>query len=435
MKQVISKILQSMLYWLAKLVLWRQQPEIIGITGSVGKTSTKTAIAAVLSNYYSVRMSSFNYNNELGVPLTIIGSKAGGKNPLRWLGVIMRGLVYGLLPLTYPKILILEMGADHPGDIKYLTQLAPARIGMVTCIGDQPAHLAFFKDVDQLAQEKLIMLKHLTKNNWAILNLDEPYVQDVVPKLKCRTLSFSLKAEPADLQALDIDYSVWPKTNTSHVVSGLRFKLRYQGNTVPCFVPNVVGLPAVYAAMFAIAVGLVYELNFVDMTKALQSYQAPPGRLCLISGINNTLILDDTYNASPAAMREALNVLAQLTTTGKKIACLGNMEELGSQSKRAHTLIGKRVAELKIDYLFTLGDKAESIAIAALDAGLPATAIAICKTPAELISKLTNILAPQDIVLMKGSQAMRLEKIAQALMEHPEQATKLLARQYGSWTK
>lgn len=429
----MKSILQIILYHIARLILKRHQPEIIGITGSVGKTSTKQAIMTVLASKYSVRTNPHNYNNELGVPLTIIGAQnTGGKNLLRWLVILLKGLGYAILPLSYPKILVLEMGADHPGDIKYLTRLAPAHIGIVTMISDQPVHLEHFKDVDQLAQEKNTMYKHLGKADWAIINLDEPYSVAVAPKLKAKMLSIAITNPVAELRAVEIDYSAQPGDT---VQAGLRFKLQYQGNTVPCFMPGVLGTAPVYAAMFAAAVGIIYDLNLVDISTALRKYQAPLGRMHLIAGKNKTLIIDDTYNSSPAAVREALTVLHNLPTTGKKLVCLGNMEELGAQSKRAHTLIGKKIGELQFDYLFTLGDKAEGIAHAALDAGIQPDHIFTFFSHVELLEKLQTILQPHDAVLVKGSQSMRMEKIVVGLLAEPHQAHTLLVRQYGSWKK
>src|SRR3990167_7723829 len=176
----MRRFLHIILFQLARLVLRRQKPIVIGITGSMGKTSAKDAIATVLKRKFTVRQTQENYNNEVGVPLTIIGSNTGGRNPLKWCVIFLKAVLFGLFKLNYPQVVVLEMGADKPGDIKYLTTLAPAHIGIVTMISDMPAHMQFFQDVDQLAQEKLVMLKHLKKDDIAIANLDEPYVADVL---------------------------------------------------------------------------------------------------------------------------------------------------------------------------------------------------------------------------------------------------------------
>ncbi len=429
MKQTLEKIL----YTLARMILKRQKPDVIGITGSVGKTSAKEAIYAVLDTKYSVRRNIRNYNNEIGVPLTIIGSDTGGRNPFKWAWILTKGLLYGAIPLPYPKILVLEMGADHPGDIKYLTTLAPANVGAVTAIGDQPSHLEFFKDVAQLAKEKHIMFTHMSVDDTAIVNLDEPYSRDIMEKIKAKPFTISLKRE-ADLQAVEIQYSRNPQDMAkSPQINGLSFKFHYQGSVVPCFIPNVLGLPQVYASLFAAAAGITYNMNLVEIIEALQQYRPPQGRMNLIAGQHQSLIIDDSYNSSPAAVREALNVFSKIESIGKRIVCLGDMEELGKQSKRAHTLVGKKVAELSIEYLLAIGEKAQGIADAAIANGMDRERVNSFKTVEEAITKVRHLVEADSVVLVKGSQSTRMEKLVEAIMDDPDQAEELLVRQYGHW--
>lgn len=431
----MKHLLQRMLFYIAKLVLWRQRPDIIGITGSVGKTSAKDAIYTVLQQRQAVRCTIGNYNNEIGVPLTIIGSVTAGRNIVNWLGIFIKGVVFGILPLSYPKIIILEMGADHPGDIKYLTQLAPAHIGIVTTISDQPSHIEFFKDVDHLAREKNIMYRHLTKDDWAVVNLDEPRTRDMIESIKARVITIAID-RPADLRALEIQYSRNPReiVESPHV-AGLGFKLEYKGSIVPCFIPGVLGKPQVYAALLAAAVGTIYNMNLVEVIEAMKHYQPPKGRMNIISGLQQSLLIDDTYNSSPAAMREALQVFSEIESPGKRILCLGTMEELGKQSKRAHTLVGKQIAEMEVDHLITVGEKARWISEAAVANGLPTEAIMHFDTVQAAIAPVQALIQPHSVVLLKGSQSVRLEILVKALMSEPERATELLVRQYGNWTK
>lgn len=430
----MKRLLERILFAIARMILWRQQPEIIGITGSVGKTSAKDAIFTVLSKRYHVRRTEGNYNNEIGVPLTIIGSESAGRNAVRWLGIFIKGLLYGLLPLRYPKILILEMGADHPGDIKYLTELAPAHIGIVTTISDQPSHIEFFKDVDQLAREKNIMYKHLTKNDWAIINVDEPRTRDLVSTVKARPVTIAID-RTADLRALEIQYSHNSRALVeSPHITGLSFKIEYKGSIVPCFIPGALGKPQVYAALLAAAVGTIYEMNLVDVTEAMKKYQSPKGRLNVIAGMQQSLLIDDSYNSSPAAVREALKVFADIESTNQRIICLGNMEELGQQAKRAHTLIGKTIASMEVDHLVTVGDKAKWISEAAEANGLPHEAIHHFSDVQAAIETTRSLIQPHSVVLIKGSQAARMELLVKALMANPERAKDLLVRQYGNWT-
>lgn len=427
--------LQVILFQVARWVVRRQKPLVIGVTGSMGKTSTKDAIATVLAKKYSVRKTQENYNNEIGVPLTIIGSSSGGKNPVAWLVIFLKGLFFGLFKLPYPRVLILEMGADKPGDIKYLTTLAPANVGIVTMVSDTPVHVQAFRDVDQVAQEKLIMLRHLGKDDLAIANLDEPYVAAALPKLKSKVMTLSTNQE-ADLMAFDIDYSKDPTALTQQpAVAGLRFKLRYQGNTVPVFIPGVIGTPTVYSALFAIACGLHLGLNVVDMTSALHDYQGPNGRLRLLPGKNGSGLIDDTYNSSPAAAKEALQILHELRTPGRRIAVLGVMAELGSYAKRSHAAIGRQLAKLEIDQLIAVGAEGKWIGEEAIAQGYPANAVTYAETTEAVIERLPALLQPNDLVLVKGSQVVRLEKVVKACLAHPATANQVLVRQYGKWSK
>lgn len=430
MKIILQKILRA----LAKAIIRVQHPRVIGITGSVGKTSTKEAVAVVLRSRFTVRQSEENYNNEFGVPLTVIGCRSGGRNPLRWLWIIAKGMAYAVIPLPYPDILVLELGVDHPGDINYLTEFLPLEVAVMTAIGDQPVHLEFFKSVDHLAKEKLSIYKKQTANNWAIMNLDEPYSAEAITTIKAQTVSVAVN-EPADLQATEIEYSTNPRTNKdAKHIAGLRFKILSEGNVVPVFVPGVIGLPSVYAVLFAAAVGKVYGIHLVELSEAIRNYRPAKGRMNILSGMHDSLIIDDSYNASPAAVREALAVLLKIGQTTRRIVCLGNMEELGNQSKRAHTLIGKKIAETKCcDYLITVGDKAKGIAEAALANGLPEGHIRMFNTADEASMYVADMIEPNDVVLVKGSQSARMEKIVKAILAEPDTAEDVLVRQYGKW--
>lgn len=431
----MKQLIQYCLVKIARAILRRHQPDIIGITGSVGKTSTRSAVVTVLQSKFTVRTALKNLNNEFGVPLTIIGSDSPGRNPFGWLAVLLKGLAYVVLPVAYPKIVVLEMGADHPGDIKYLTKIAPPHIGVVTMIGTEPAHVEFFRDIDQLAQEKFVMYKRLGKNDWAIVNLDEPRSVAIQPNIKGHALTISTE-QPADFLAREIHYSTNPRQVAErNAKAGLTFKLQYQGSVVPCFIPGAVGMPQVYAALIATAIGTIYGMNLIDITAALQYYTPPPGRMRLLPGKTDSVIIDDSYNASPAAVREALAVLAKMETTGPHIACLGDMAELGSYAKRAHQQIGKLISTLPLDYLVTVGPQANWIAEAAVAYGFDRVRVVAVTDAAQASTAVAPLLQSGSVLLVKGSQSMRLEKVVKAFMAEPDRAAELLVRQYGQWTK
>lgn len=233
--------------------------------------------------------------------------------------------------------------------------------------------------------------------------------------------------------AIDFAFDPHHDQTTGGRRAGLRFKFHYQGSVVPVFIPGVIGKPTVYSALLAAAVGLQYDINLVDISAALKHYQTPRGRMRVLAGINNSTIIDDTYNASPAAVREAINTLQTLTTPGRKIVCLGEMAELGKSTQAAHLAIGKLIAAAGIDKLVVVGEAATMIAQGAEQAGLPAEAIQSYENSGLAGVALAKQLQEHDVMLVKGSQVARMEKTVAACLAQPEQAEQLLVRQHGNW--
>lgn len=425
---LLHRLAQRKLAWFTKKILLKYQPEIIAVTGSMGKTSTKEAISTVLkAGGFQVRASHKNYNNEFGLPFTVIGKSAAGKNLKQW--VELEFEAYKLLfkrDPNYPKILVLEMAADHPGDIKYLVKLAPAHIGVVTAIGDEvPVHIEFFKDKQHLVREKRQMVEHLKKEDVAILNRDDEAVWGMRDKARGRVVSVGLE-EGADIRALEVQFTGQP-------VTGLSFKLKAHGSIVPVFLPHALGLPQVMASLFAVASGLEHGMNLIEITQALRDFHPPAGRTNLLPGIKSTTIVDDTYNSSPRACKLALELLVQLKATGRTVAVLGNMAELGQFTQSAHEEMGRLVVELKIDLLVTVGDKADYIGQAAVAAGMDERAVVAFSTADEARPFVQSELRQGDVVLVKGSQSARMEKVVKEIMAEPARAAELLVRQEASW--
>lgn len=428
-------MLKSLLhYWLrffSKKILNKYKPDIVGITGSVGKTSSKEAIAAVLEKKFTVRRSTKNYNNEIGLPLTIIGvDKTPGKSVWGWLAVILKAkkLIFKR-DKNYPEILVLEMGADKPGDIEYLTEFAPCKVGVLTFISH--AHTEFFKTIKKIAQEKRIIISHLRQDGFAVLNFDNELVMQSAGTTKAEVVTYGFK-EGADLRATDINILKDEQTGWS---TGLNFKVLYKGSVVPVFLPGVIAKSAISAALSGLAVGTIFGVNLVEGAQALSKLEGLPGRMRLIPGIKNTLIIDDTYNSSPEAAKSAVETLAQVEVKygAKRYAVLGDMLELGTETENAHRELGFRVAELGIDNLITIGEAAKHTAQAAKEAGLDENAIASFANSGEAGRFLQEKLKPGDVVLAKGSQGGRLEKLVKEVMAEPLQAAKLLPRQGREW--
>ncbi|PKL72543.1 hypothetical protein CVV26_00840 [Candidatus Kuenenbacteria bacterium HGW-Kuenenbacteria-1] len=430
MKYLVQKILKI----LAKKILAKYKPEIIGITGSFGKTSTKEAVFCVLKNQFKVRKSIGSYNNELGVPLTILGCSSAGKSPLKWFNIFIKGLkLIFFKDENYPQILILEMGANKPNDIGYLIKIAPCKIGIITDIG--LTHLETFGSLENIIKEKQSIIKQLPPNGWAILNADSKIIKKIKKKTEAQILSFGF-SEEADLRSSELILNYKLENNESlnlkdqiAKIKGINFKINYQGNVVPVFLMDVIGEVSVYAALSATAVGIIYKMNLIEISEALREYKSPPGRMNLIKGIKETLLIDGTYNASPKTIEISLEILSRLPCVGQKWAILGNMLELGKFSKEEHKKIGKKIIDNKIDILITLGEQAREIAISAKENGMSNDKIFSFDFPDEAGKFIQNRMEQGDILLIKGSQGMRMEKIVKEIMAEPLRAKELLVRQ------
>jgi len=427
------KLLQNLLAWHAKRILTKYKPIIIGITGSVGKTSTKEAIFSVVSKKYDARRNIKNYNNELGLPLTIIGGLAGGRNPLKWLSVFLKAWALILFKRPYPEMLVLEMGADRPGDIGHLTKIAPPDVGVVTAVGDlSPVHVEFFEGKEGVIKEKAQMVRALRKNGYAVLNVDDAPVAGMAKKTKANVVLVGFSKQ-AQIQATDVQLFQKFSDDIDKVEVGSSFKLHHKGTVVPVFLPHVLGQHQMYAALLAAAVGILYEINLVEISEALRSFDAPPGRMHLIKGIKNTLLIDDSYNSSPIASHAAVEVLASANVKGRKIAAFGTMGELGAHTKKAHADLGKWIVKHKIDYLITVGVGGRLVANAAQKAGMNEDRVTEFETSAEAGRFIQELMKEGDLVLIKGSQSSRMEKIALEVMAEPMRAAELLVRQGPDW--
>lgn len=417
---------------LSSAILRKYRPFIIGITGNVGKTSTKEAAFCVLSRKFGVekiRKSEKNYNNEIGAPLTIIGAESGGKNIFKWFLVFGRAIKLILFKNSnYPIILILEMGADKLGDIRYLTDFIHCQIGIITAIGDTPVHLESFKTPAQVAREKAILIQRLEEKDLAILNRDDEAVYRMANKTKAKVLTFGFNSD-ADIVASQIAVN-----DFLGETSGLSFKVRYNDKIELIHLNGVLGKHQIYPVLAAIGAGLRFKMDLNNISEALRSYVPPTGRMKIIKGIKKSWIIDDTYNASPSATFEALNVLKEikLPENARKIAVLGDMLELGQFTERAHRKIGSQAAQI-VDLLFTVGLRAKFIAEEAQKNGLSAKKIFIFNTADEAKLAVQEKIKKGDLILIKGSQGMRMEKITKEIMAEPERARELLVRQGKEW--
>jgi len=428
----MRKLIQLKLKILSKLILKKYKPKIIGITGSVGKTSAKEAVYTVLKTKFNVRRNTKNYNNEIGLPLTIIGSDSPGKSIFGWLGVFFKAL--GLILFkdkNYPKILVLEMGVDRPGDMKYLMGIAKGDIGIVTLISH--SHEEFFEDVKEIQKEKGLLVENLKPGGWAILNFDDELTRELAGKSKVKVLSYGFK-EGAMLRAQELVFS-FEKTKEVDNLLGLSFKLTYNGSFIPVLLPQVIGYNSIYAALVAAAVGLTMEMNLVEISKAMREFDSPNGRMNLIDGIKHTLIIDDTYNSSPISVMSALDIVSKIPIAkgARRFAVLGDMLELGKYSEEGHREVGRYAAKSGANKLITVGERSRDIARSAEEAGMARDNIFEYTDVAEAGRFIQQRIEQGDLILVKGSQGLRLEKIVKEIMAEPLRAKELLVRQEEEW--
>ena len=426
----MKRILRLKLRIMARWILKKYHPVVIGVTGSIGKTSTKEAIYEVLQDKLRVRTSIKNYNNEIGLPLTIIGQESPGKDLLGWINVFFQALWLCLFKTKkYPQVLVLEMGVDRPGDMNYLTKIAPVNIGVVTTVSY--SHLEYFGSVLNIKKEKQRLIEALEPKGLAILNFDNEHTREMMEISQARTLSYGLNPG-ADIQAQDIVYNF---TKEGYDLFGINFKLNYRGSIVPVVMKNVMAETAIYAALAAAAVATYFDFNLVEIAQALSNFSLPKSRMNLLSGVKHTFIIDDTYNSSPEAALAAINVLGKIKVdeTAKKYAVLGDMLEIGSYTEEGHQLVGKKVVTSGIDYLIAVGEKARDFIRGAKEAGMEDDYIFYFDKPDEAARFLQNRIKAGDVLLVKGSQGARMEKVVKELMSEPERADELIVRQDPEW--
>lgn len=426
----MRKILQLKLKFLAKLILRKYKPHVVGITGSIGKTSTKEAVCTVLYGRFRVRASFKNYNNELGLPLTIIGYESAGRSLVGWFKVFVSAWKLILIrDKNYPEILVLEMGIDRPGDMAYLCSIVTPEVGIATAVSY--SHLEYFGSVANIKKEKQVLIENVNNYGLAVLNYDNELTREMASVSHAKVITYGLK-EGADLLAQDISYNF---SKGDYDLSGLHLKMGYNGSIVPVFMKNVLSEPAIYAALAGAAVGLHFNMNLVEVAGALNDFNLPHGRMNLLPGINHTFIIDDTYNSSPEACLAALDVLGniRISEEGKKYAVLGDMMEIGDYTEEGHNLVGTKVASSNINYLVAVGERAKFIVNGAVTAGLKEENIFHFDNINEANEFLKSKLNHGDVILVKGSQFMRMEKIVKFIMAEPERASELLVRQSSEW--
>jgi UDP-N-acetylmuramoyl-tripeptide--D-alanyl-D-alanine ligase len=427
MKNIFKKTISYILRIESKLVLWKYKPKIVAITGSVGKTSTKDAVYAVISGVSYVRKSEKSYNSEIGLPLTILGVPNGWNNPFIWFKNILKGMWLILWPHQYPKWLVLEVGIGHPGDMKRTAAWLHSDVVIITAIGETPAHIEFFNSRKHLIEEKALLVKTLRKDGLLVLNADDEAVLGMKAKSKSRIITYGFSEEANIRGSGDSIFY-----NEKDEPEGIIFRIDQEGSSLPVIIEGVFGRNHVYAALASLALAFGLKWNMLEAANKLKNYEVPPGRMRLLPGMNGSLLIDDTYNSSPFACESGLKTLGEVKTKGRKIAVLGDMLELGRHTEEAHKKLGA-VAKDNCEILIVVGPRAKSIKGGALGAGMQADNIFEYLNSKEAGEFLKTFVQKNDLIFIKGSQGMRMERTVEPILEDQKNKTQLLVRQDAEW--
>jgi UDP-N-acetylmuramoyl-tripeptide--D-alanyl-D-alanine ligase len=357
---------------------------VVAITGSNGKTSTKDFAAAVLARRFRVTKTQGNFNNHVGLPRTILEAT------------------------SQDEVAVWEIGMNHPGEVAVLATVAAPDIGIITNVG--VAHIEFMGSRERIAEEKGALAEAVGAEGTVILNADDPFTQGIAARARGKVILAGTTA--GTIRAGEVNQSG----------SGTDFTILEDAHRCRAQLP-VPGLHMVQNALLAVAAGRVFGLSLEECAAGLVAAPLTKARL-QVKEIRGVQFLDDSYNANPDSMKAALRTLVELDAEGQRIAVLGEMRELGDESERGHREVGETAAALKVNHLIAIGNLAASIADAAKRAGLENSSTVASTAEAAVL--LSELAAPGDLVLIKGSRLARTEQVIEAF-RNPSVSAKAIA--------
>jgi UDP-N-acetylmuramoyl-tripeptide--D-alanyl-D-alanine ligase len=422
MKNFVKFIVSGFLALLARAVLLRYRPQIVMVTGSVGKTSTKDAVAAVLTTRFLVRKSEKSFNSEFGVPFTILGVQNPWGHPLAWLSVLKSALGLLILPNHYPNMLVLEVGADKPGDLASILRTATPNAVVVTHLPEIPVHVEAYDSPAAVREEEFSPAYALPSGGPLIIWADDPYGLDSAAHTGARVISYGVSPD-ATVRISDSGFY-----EEGGKVAGMRARLLVGEKAQEIVVKGAVGAPQLFPAAAAVATALAFDIEPEEAFKALAAYEPPPGRSRLLQGIHGSTIIDDSYNSSPAAVEEILSALKNFPHAKRRIAVLGDMLELGRYSTMEHERIGK-LAGSSADLIVAVGIRARTFGAAAGE-----TEVMLFNNAEEAAQALPPSIKEGDVILVKGSQSIRTERVVESLLANLADRANLV-RQEKEWKR
>jgi len=422
MKHILKTIITFFLALAARAVVHRYHPRVVMVTGSVGKTSTKDAVAAVLTTRFFTRKSEKSFNSEFGVPFTILGVENPWSNPFAWFSVAKSALALLLLQNHYPNLLVLEVGADKPGDLARILKIVTPDMCVVTRLPEVPVHVEAYASPEAVREEEFSPVYALRAAAPLIVSADDPYALEYAMRTSARLILYGTGGDAA-VRLDDIDFYT-----EGEKVAGMRANARLREESQEYVVRGTVGTTQLLPIAAALAVASAFEIPLAEALEALQGYESPPGRCRLLAGKHGSVIIDDSYNSSPAAVEEALATLKAFPNARRRIAVLGDMLELGRYSVLEHERLAP-VVSASANLIATVGIRARAFASA------PGSAEVVqYESSRAAAAALPGLVREGDVILVKGSQSIRTERIVEALLADPADAVKLV-RQEQKWKR
>ena len=422
-KNILKSFAASLLGFFAYAIIRRYRPKVVMVSGSVGKTSTKEAVAAALAPRFFVRKSEKNFNTEFGVPYAIFGVKKDpGRNPLAWAGIVKSVLALLLLPNHFPNLLVLEVGAEGPGDLARILRIVTPDAVVITRLPEVPVHVEAYVSPEAVREEEFSPAYALPAGAPLVVCADDPYALEAARGTSAHVITYGVNKD-ANVRVDAIDFY-----EEGERVAGMRAILSEDGTQEELVVRGSIGKTQILPAAAALALAKAFGIPTGEALAALVAYEPPPGRSRLFSGVNRSVVIDDSYNSSPAAVEEALATLAAFPRAGRRIAVLGDMLELGRYSVAEHERIGALAGEAA-NLVVAVGIRARAFVFAAGEVETMQFDNADAAAAA-----LPALIRAGDVILVKGSQSIRTERIVEVLLADPEDASHLV-RQEKKWKR
>lgn len=408
----MKNIFQFILSLIAKKIIKKYKPFIIAITGSVGKTSTKEAIFHLLKKEKNIIKSEGNLNTEIGAMLVFLKIKEPGKNTIEWFKIIIKGLNLILKKdKNYPEFIVMEMAADKPGDIDYLTRNIIPDIGVVTGIGDLPVHIEFYKDINEVIKEKSIITKRTKKKGLVILNGDDNNVLRMREGIETSIITYGFN-DGSDFIIKDFNV-----ISSKGRIEESNYSIKFKNKEYRVNLSNIFDKGSIYSLSVAMIIGDYLGIYLNDLIDYSKNFNQIKARMNQIKGMKGSYIIDSSYNSSPTSFDLALEVIKSISSE-RKIGIIGDMLELGEYTEKAHIEAGTKAGRI-FDLVFVIGKNKEYFKKGLIN-NISEEKILLFDKVEDCFSKIKNIIKKEDLILVKGSRGIKLEKVIEEIREKNE---------------